>query len=256
MKDLANKINKVSQELYESYVSNGMNILAKSAVLSYLLKHNLSNEQISLLRVKFSEAGNSAPFVLDSLMSLADLDSRITYETQGIIKALIKQHWLKTNKDSTHPWVTHRNYATTLITKLGTLAESQKENLTRKGRDSVPLEKVYHSVFYELRDKAGNPSVYSISRIQEAWKSALVLNFNSILETYYYVIDELAAINKLGTLKVFQDSAPLYGSIYNKLGATHSNPLENIADDYFINYIEPEASSIIPSANTNNRFKL
>lgn len=255
MQDLATKVNRISQELYETYVSNGMNILAKSAVLSYLLKHNLTNEEISLLQVKFSEAGNSAPFILDSLMSLADLDCRITYETQGLIKSLIKQHWLRTNKDGTHPWVTHRNYSTTLITKLGTLAESQKENLTRKGRDSVPLEKVYHAVFHELRDSAGNPSVYSISRVQDAWKAALILNFNYVIEIYYFIIDELAAINKLSTLKAFQDSAPLYHQVFTKLGVTASNPLLDLDDDYFINYVEPEASSIIAAADPRNRFK-
>lgn len=255
MQDLATKVNRISQELYETYVSNGMNILAKSAVLSYLLKHNLTNEEISLLQVKFSEAGNSAPFILDSLMSLADLDCRITYETQGLIKSLIKQHWLRANKDSTHPWVTHRNYSTTLITKLGTLAESQKENLTRKGRDSVPLEKVYHAVFHELRDSAGNPSVYSISRVQDAWKAALILNFNYVIEIYYFIIDELAAINKLSTLKAFQDSAPLYHQVFTKLGVTASNPLLDLDDDYFINYVEPEASSIIAAADPRNRFK-
>lgn len=255
MQDLATKVNRISQELYETYVSNGMNILAKSAVLSYLLKHNLTNEEISLLQVKFSEAGNSAPFILDSLMSLADLDCRITYETQGLIKSLIKQHWLRANKDSTHPWVTHRNYSTTLITKLCTLAESQKENLTRKGRDSVPLEKVYHAVFHELRDSAGNPSVYSISRVQDAWKAALILNFNYVIEIYYFIIDELAAINKLSTLKAFQDSAPLYHQVFTKLGVTASNPLLDLDDDYFINYVEPEASSIIAAADPRNRFK-
>ncbi len=244
MQEMSEKINKISQELYASYTTNGMNILAKSAVLSYLLRNSLSKTQVQELQVKFSEAGNSAPFILDSLITLADLDSRLTYNSQGMIKALIKQHWLKTGKDSTHPWVTHRNYSTYFLTKLGTIAETQIENLSRKGRDSVPLEKVYQTIFSELRDVDGNPSVYSISRIQDAWRAALVLNFNYVVEVYNFIKSELVRLKKPELLQLYRDHRMFFGELFTEISKSDKSPIVEIPDDYFFTYEAPDPMAL------------
>ncbi len=244
MQEMSEKINKISQELYASYTTNGINILAKSAVLSYLLKNSLSKTQVQELQVKFSEAGNSAPFILDSLITLADLESRLTYNSQGMIKALIKQHWLKTGKDSTHPWVTHRNYSTYFLTKLGTIAETQIENLSRKGRDSVPLEKVYQTIFSELRDVDGNPSVYSISRIQDAWRAALVLNFNYVVEVYNFIKSELVRLKKPELLQLYRDHRMFFGELFTEISKSDKSPIVEIPDDYFFTYEAPDPMAL------------
>lgn len=233
MESLADEIALISQGLYASYMTNGMNVLAKSAVLSYLLRNNLEAEQIDLLKVQFSEAGNSAPFIFKSLISLADLDSRITVDTDGLIKNLIKQHWVKAGKDVNHPWQTHRNYSTYFLTKLGTIAEAQLEHLGRKGRDSVPLERVYQAVFSELRDSDGNPSVYSISRIQEAWKSALILNFDYIRNIYVYILSELESTGNLGMLTSYRNRQMNYSQLFDQL-ASGKSPLKDIPDNFFL----------------------
>lgn len=235
LETMTEEIAKISQDLYASYMTNGINVLAKSAVLSHLLRHNLTVADIKLLKVRFSEAGNSAPFVLESLMCLADLDSRVTVESQGLIKNLIKQHWLKTGKDVGHPWQTHRNYSTYFLTKLGTIAEAQLEHLSRKGRDSVPLERVYQAVFSELRDIDGNPSVYSISRIQEAWKSALVLNFDYIKDIYLFIINQLKERNNLAELSLYRQRQVDYQQLFTLIATNGKSPLVEIPDDYFEN---------------------
>jgi hypothetical protein len=232
MESMAKEVTQISQDLYASYMTNGINVLAKSAVLSYLLRNNVSQSDLSLLKVRFSEAGNSAPFIFQSLITLADLDSRLSVENEGLIKNLIKQHWLKTGKDVGHPWQTHRNYSTYFLTKLGTIAEAQLEHLGRKGRDSVPLERVYQAVFSELRDSDGNPSVYSISRIQDAWKSALVLNFDYIKNIFRFIIEELKANNNLGLLTMYRQRQMEYTLLFDKL-ASGKSPLVEIPDDYF-----------------------
>jgi hypothetical protein len=232
LETMTEEIAKISQDLYATYMTNGINVLAKSAVLSYLLRKNISESELNLLKVRFSEAGNSAPFIFETLITLADLDSRLYVENEGLIKNLIKQHWLKTGKDVTHPWQTHRNYSTYFLTKLGTIAESQLEHLGRKGRDSVPLERVYQAVFSELRDSDGNPSVYSISRIQEAWKSALVLNFDYIKNIFKFITSELKASDNLGLLTMYRQRQMSYSQLFDQL-ASGKSPLVEIPDNFF-----------------------
>jgi hypothetical protein len=236
MDTLTAEIAKISQELYASYMTNGINVLAKAAVLAYLLRNNVTVSQIDLLKIRFSEAGNSAPFILESLICLADLDSRITPESQGLIKNLIKQHWIKAGKDVGHPWQTHRNYSTYFLTKLGTIAEVQMELLARKGRDTVSLDKVYQAVFSELRDTDGNPSVYSISRIQDAWKSALILNFDYIRNIYQFILNELRERDNVAELAIYRQRQMDFGLLFTKLATPGANPLVNIPDDYYSGY--------------------
>jgi hypothetical protein len=233
------KISRASHELYANYTTNGINVLAQAAVLSYFLKYGVGKKERNELKTKFTGAGNSAPFILASLETLADLSVRTTAETCGVLKGVIKKHWVENNKPPSHPWVAFRNYSTYFLCKIGLLASTYEDDLTRQGKDFVSLDKIYQAVFSELKDVRGNPSVYSISRIQEAWNSALILNADYIESIYLYVGKTLTESKKSSELIPYRNSGSLLSEYYKKISTLETNPIIEIPDDYFL-HTEPD----------------
>lgn len=238
--ELANYVTNISASLYANYIASGLTVYAKAAVLAYLLKHGADKAKIDVLRHNYSKAVDSGPFILESMQCLADLTARLERANGGKLKALIKKHWNKSNRVSDHVWMTWRNYGIATLTKAGINAEAYVMDMQRKGRDSVLLEDIFKRVFIELRDAQGNPSNYSVSRVQAAWNAALVLNFDSIKSIYNFILTELKDSPDAWVLDNFRSSGSCYAAVYSKISKGELENLEYLKDDYFDNYEAPQ----------------
>lgn len=188
--------------------------LAQSLVLSYLIRNNISQADVLCLAKGFSN-----PFILQAFICQADFTTRYSEDNEGLIKNLVKQHWLSINKPINHPWMVQRQYHPIILTKAGILADRQLES-------SVCIKEVLSP--FNCTERQINTSI----------KKALSSDFDLVKSVFKFVVDELKAADNLGFLTLYRQRQMDYGALFDKLESGKLPP--DPSDDYFANLKPPE----------------
>lgn len=182
--------------------------LAQSLVLSYLFRNNISQTDILDLAKSFS-----SPFILQAFICQADFTTRFDEGQEGLIKNLVKQHWVSVNKPAVHPWAIQRQYRPIILTKAGILAEIQFN------KDATELASVIKK--FNCSERQLNTSI----------AKALNSDFSLVKRVFKFVVDELKATNDLGLLTTYRQRQMGYRALFDKLASGKLPP--DPSDDYF-----------------------
>jgi hypothetical protein len=223
----------VSNDLYFNYSTNSMNVLLKAGVLSYILKtRGLGRSGLEQMQINCTGAGNSIPLILASLETLADLASQIREDSCGKVKGLIRAHWELTGRGVSHPWMAFRNYSLSEICALGIRAMEAKKLLNnRTGLNATSLDNIYSLVFKDLKDIKGNPSVFSVSRIEAAFNEAMVAEIETVIGITKFIHEEDSI-----AIDNFREEKPNFAALLSKLSDVNSGVQQVVSNDWFYTY--------------------